>query len=279
MLCWFAGTSSRGLPFVHDSFRPGPRPICHRPRPPSDPDDDHDANKAETDWQYPRQSHDNSREVSSHVQLPALGCRDMMTPTERHPASRSSYTLRFKACHRLKGIDPNKAHRADRRQIMTSTDALLDVRKRLVQSIFPKVGKDSAIDSPILSTIQESRTRGQVVDEVDLIRQVEEKLRHSSDHGYETKSSTGGPLLSERSRWVCRKGGKHVVRKSGLRHQKVVRDENEDRVLSDARGGPGAGFSCGTRRLLGGVLSPRKMEQLLKDTNPDLSRASRETVA
>ena len=140
-MLWFTGSSSEGLPFIHDSFRANPKAVHHRPKQPRQP-------QTQT---HPDKANDNSsdsaatartlnhRDVSREAmevdsfRLPAVESvgqaagvqRSSLAATPRvengrDPVSFTSYMRRYKACARLKGFSPTRVFCATRMRSTSS---------------------------------------------------------------------------------------------------------------------------------------------------------------
>ncbi|KAK7113434.1 uncharacterized protein [Littorina saxatilis] len=148
-MLWFTGSSKEGLPFIHDSFRPGPKPLHgkrkkHHP-PPADKgstttsatttNNDNDGDNVNAAATARSLNHtDIGKEVLDvdAFKLPAVEngfvinghTSSRVTPrgdSSKESASFTSYMRRYKACARIKGFSPSRVYCATRMR-STQTD-------------------------------------------------------------------------------------------------------------------------------------------------------------
>ncbi|KAL8579358.1 hypothetical protein ACOMHN_026723 [Nucella lapillus] len=273
-MLWFTGSSSEGLPFIHDSFPANPKAVHHKPkhsRQSSHPDsgastarstssrDVHEVEVLDSDF-FRLPAVDTSFSSNGHVKKPRSVERG---ERGKDPASFTSYMHRYKACARLKGISPSRAYCATRMKSTTTSDndpadlsptrsspvnsfvtPLSNLRKEpkssdpAASSTSGKEGESSPEDLPPILPQNDSGTAPGCCSAIE--RQIEEKLKNDS--------SQNDGMVVNHVNW-------------GRTPRRRVRRGERGRHGSSSGGGVGKGGGEG--RPLGDIVSPQRLQQLL----------------
>ncbi|XP_076460211.1 uncharacterized protein LOC143293168 [Babylonia areolata] len=125
---WFTGSSTEGLPHIHDSFPLKPKAVHRRPKPPRPPPSpEHNQPATRT-----ASTQDIGTELleSEFFRLPPVDSGQLTSRSldggerGKDPTSFTSYMHRYKACARLKGITTSRVYCSTRMRSTPSQDDL-----------------------------------------------------------------------------------------------------------------------------------------------------------